>query len=145
MVTKKGQKRYFEGMSYREIQRANSERRIRLKPEEKTWLKQNGYKNIGWDNVLHLHQKIDEFLDKYRFEDMSLEELFLEADRIGNKYLTPQEIEEFNQKMSKEVAEIGELIEQHFPDTEIEIIDYRQPIKAHPKKRNQKTYRTTKL
>ncbi|MUG96650.1 hypothetical protein F7734_31650 [Scytonema sp. UIC 10036] len=77
---------------------------------------------------------------------MTLEELFLEADRIGNKYLTPNEIEEFNQQLSKEVAEIGDLIEQQFPDTEIEIIDYSNTItKKSRQQRNQKTYRTTKL
>ncbi|KYC44241.1 hypothetical protein WA1_02900 [Scytonema hofmannii PCC 7110] len=77
---------------------------------------------------------------------MTLEELFLEADRIGNKYLTRNDIEEFNQQFSKEVAEIGDLIEQQFPDTEIEVIDYSNTItKKSRQKRNQKTYRTTKL
>ncbi|NDJ20352.1 hypothetical protein GS682_01550 [Nostoc sp. B(2019)] len=77
---------------------------------------------------------------------MSLEELFLEADRIGNKYLTSKEIQEFNQQLSQEVAEIGEIIDQQFPDTEIEIIDYsKKTNKKTQKKHNQKTYRTTKL
>lgn len=143
MASKKSRKRNFSGMSYGELQRANSKKRNNLKREDQKWLKDNGYKNVGWDNAIALYQKIDEFLDKYRFEDMSLEELFLEADRIGNKYLTPQEIEEFNQKMSKEVAEIAELIDQQFPDTEIETIDYSK--KKNQKKRNQKTYRTARL
>ncbi|NJL41857.1 MAG: hypothetical protein HC899_38205 [Leptolyngbyaceae cyanobacterium SM1_4_3] len=74
---------------------------------------------------------------------MSLEELFLEADRIGNKYLDSEELSESQQQLAQEVAEIGELIDQQFPDTEIEIIDYSQ--KTQQKKRNQKNYRTTKL
>lgn len=77
---------------------------------------------------------------------MSLEELFLEAERIGNKYLDSDEISEFQQQLSKEVAEIGELIDQQFPDTEIEVIDYNNKTKQKAqKKRNQKNYRTTKL
>lgn len=143
MASKKSRRRDFNGMSYVELQRCNSANRSSLKQEDQRWLKDNGYKNVGWDSAVNLYQKINEFLDKYQFEDMSLEELFLEADRIGNKYLTPQEILEFNQKLSKEVAEIGELIEQQFPDTEIEVIDYskKTPNKAQ-KKRNQKIYRT---
>nr|WP_290224734.1 hypothetical protein [Trichocoleus desertorum] len=133
-------------MSYSELQRANSANREKLNSENKKWLKENGYKNVGWDNVIKLYQQIEEILNKAQFEDMSLEELFLEADRIGSKYLTSQEIEEFNQQLSKEVAEIGELIDQQFPDTEVEVIDYSQkPSQKPQKKRNQKTYRTAKL
>ncbi len=146
MASKKSQKRNFNGMSYSELQRANSANREKLNSENKKWLKENGYKNVGWDNVIKLYQQIEEILNKAQFEDMSLEELFLEADRIGSKYLTSQEIEEFNQQLSKEVAEIGELIDQQFPDTEVEVIDYSQkPSQKPQKKRNQKTYRTAKL
>ncbi|MBW4683827.1 MAG: hypothetical protein KME40_01755 [Komarekiella atlantica HA4396-MV6] len=142
MANKRSPKKNFNGMSYGEVQRANSKNRSKLIKEDQKWLKDNGYKNIGWKNVINLYTKIEEFLDKSRFEDMSLEELFLEADRIGNKYLTSNEIAEFNQQLSQEVAEIGEIIDQQFPDTEIEIIDYS---KKTQKKHNQKTYRTTKL
>jgi C-terminal processing protease CtpA/Prc len=146
MASKKSQKRDFNGMSYGEVQRTNSENRSKLKKEDQKWLKDNGYKNVGWDNVITLYRKVEELLDKSRFEDMSLEELFLEADRIGNKYLTPEEIKEFNQQLSKEVAEIGELVDKQFPDTEIEVIDFSQKTAQKPqKKRNQKTYRTIKL
>lgn len=146
MVSKPSRSRKFNGMSYGEIQRINSKNRSRLTPEDQQWLKDNGYKNAGWDQVIHLYQKIEEFLDSYRFKEMTLEELFLEADRIGNKYLTPQEIAEFNQKMSQEVAEIGALIDQQFPDHETEIIDYSKQTAPKPlRKRNQKTYRTAKL
>jgi C-terminal processing protease CtpA/Prc len=146
MASPKKQKRNFNGMSYSEVQSVNSKNRSQLKKEYQQWLKDNSYKNVGWDNVINLYKKIEEFIEKSEFEDMSLEELFLEADRIGNKYLSPKEIEDFNQQLSKEVAEIGDLIEQQFPDTEIEIIDYsNQSKKKFRQQRNQKTYRTTKL
>ncbi len=147
MASKKSQKRDFNGMSYSEVQRANSENRSNLKKEDQKWLKDNGYKNAGWDKVITLYRKVEELLeDKSGFEDMSLEELFLEADQIGNKYLTPEEIKEFNQQLSQEVIEIGELVDKQFPDTEIEVIDFSQKIAKKPhKKLHQKTYRTTKL
>jgi hypothetical protein len=136
--------RKFKGLSYREVQRHNSAQRGKLKPEEQKWLKENSYKNVGWDNVIHLYEKIEEFLEQNQIEDLSLEELFLEADRIGNKYLTNQEIEDFNQKLSQEVNEISELIDQQFPDTEIEVIDFNQPTQKIKKKSNQKSYKTIK-
>lgn len=146
MVNQKGKKRNFNGMGYVEIQRKNSDRREKLTSEEQKWLKQNGYKNVGWENVVSLYQKIEEFLEKAQFEDMSLEELFLEADRIGNKYLTPEEIHSFNHLLAQEVAEIEELVEQHFPDTEIEVVDFSQKGTQKPsKKTNRKTYRTAKF
>lgn len=146
MASKKSQKRNFQGMSYSEVQRTNSQNRIKLNNQDKTWLKSNQYKNVGWQNVINLYQKIEELLDKSQFADMSLEELFLEADRIGDKYQTPQEKDEFNQQLSQKVAEIAELIDKQFPDNEIEVIDYSQNLtKQIQKKRNQKTYRTTKI
>lgn len=133
-------------MSYVEVQRANSERRKKLNIDKQVWLKENGYRNVGWENVIQLYQTIEEFLDKAKFEDMSLEELFLEADRIGNKYLSAEEISTFNQQMVKEAVEIGELIDQHFPDTEFEVIDFRDKNRRpSPRKPNLKTYRTTQL
>jgi hypothetical protein len=140
------QKRTFNGMSYAQVQRANSENRRKLEKDEQQWLKTNGYKNVGWNHVIQLYEKIEEFLEASPFKDMSLEELFLEADRIGNKYLEPEDITNFNQQLAKEVSEIGELIDRQFPDTTIEVIDFSQPTaKKSPKKRNQKTYRTAKL
>ncbi|RMF65246.1 MAG: hypothetical protein D6742_13075 [Cyanobacteria bacterium J069] len=123
-------------MGYVQVQRANSDNRKKITQEEQNWLKENGYRNVGWDNVIRLYQKIEDFLDKAQFKDMSLEELFLEADRIGNKYLSAEEIEEFNRKMSQEVAEIGELIDQQFPDTEIEVIDFGSAVKKPTRKRS---------
>lgn len=111
-------------MSYREVQKNNSEKRISLKKEDQKWLKDNGYRNVGWNNLINLYRKTEEFLDKYPLKDLTLEDLFLEADRIGNKYLTSQELEEFNHKLSKEVNDIAEEIDKQFPNTEIEVIDF---------------------
>jgi hypothetical protein len=127
-------RRIYNGMSYRDVQRANSKNRLQLKQADQQWLKNNGYRNVGWENVIRLYEKINEFLEKYRLEDSSLEELFLEADRIGNKYLTVQEVEDFNQKLSKEVGEISEQIDQQFPDTEIEMIDFGKQARSSSRK-----------
>ncbi|MEH2072543.1 MAG: hypothetical protein V7K47_31075 [Nostoc sp.] len=115
----------FQGMSYRDVQRANSNHRTQLDKEDQTWLKENYYKNIGWNHIISLYKKLEEFLlNKYLYRELTLEELFLEADRIGNKYLTPQEIQNFNQSLSREVNDIAEEIDNQFPDTEIEFIDF---------------------
>lgn len=139
------QKRNFNGMSYREAQRVNSNNKSRLQKEDQKWLKANGYKNVGWDSVIHLHQKIKEFLDKYSLEELTLEELFLEVDRIGNKYLASQEIEEFNQILSKELNEIAEEIDRQFLDTEIEAVDFGDGTNKKPRKnRGRTSYKSTK-
>jgi hypothetical protein len=146
MAVRKSLKKHFNGMSYGEVQQANSKNRPQLTKEEQKLLKERGYKNVGWENVINLYRKIEEFLGKSQFVEMNLEELFLEADRIGNKYLTSQEIGEFNQQLSQEVTEIGEIIDRQFPDTEIEIIDYSKQVqKKIQKKSHQKIYRTTKI
>jgi hypothetical protein len=46
----------------------------------------------------------------------SLGELFLEADRIGNKYQTQAEIDAFNEAYSKAGNAIDELIDELYPD-----------------------------
>lgn len=117
-------KKFFQGMNYRDVQRANSKNRTQLHQKDKVWLKENFYKNIGWNNVINLHQKIEDFLLNYTLAELTLEELFLEADRIGNKYLTSQEIQKFHQNLSREVNEIAEEIDKQFPDTEVEFIDF---------------------
>ncbi|MCY7277361.1 MAG: hypothetical protein LH702_27425 [Phormidesmis sp. CAN_BIN44] len=139
------QKRNFDGMSYREVQRANSNNRSRLQKEDQKWLKDNSHKNVGWNSVITLHQKIKEFLDRDSLEDTTLEDLYLEADRIGNKYLDRHEIEEFNRAFSKELNEIAEEIDKQFPDTEIEAVDFRDKTDKKPRKsRSQTSYKTTK-
>jgi hypothetical protein len=145
MVSKKSIKKTFEGKGYREVQRTNSANRCKLCKEDRQWLKDNGYKNVGWENIIKLYQKIEEFLDKYRFKELELEELFLEADRIGNKYQTDQEREDFNQKLSNELSEIAEEIDKQFPDTEIEVIDFSKSNLKSRKQRHQKSYRTIKI
>lgn len=133
-------------MNYRRVQKNNSRNRKKLKKEEQKWLKNNGYKNVGWENVIELYQKIEELLDKAKIDDLSLEELFLEADRIGNKYLTSQEIQYFQQKLSQEVNEIADEIDKQFPETEIEIIDFsKQTNKKYRRKAKKKIYTTVKL
>ncbi|MBH8574779.1 hypothetical protein I8752_17470 [Nostocaceae cyanobacterium CENA369] len=95
---------------------------------------------------MNLYQKIEELLDKYQLEDLTLEELFLEADRIGNKYLTSQEIEEFNQRLSREVNDISEEIDKQFPDTEIEFIDFSKNSQAkYYNKQHQNSYKNRKF
>ena len=144
MINKNSKAKKFNKMSYREVQRANSKERNKLKKEDQKWLKDNGHRNVGWDNVINLYKKNKEFLDKYRLEDLTIEELFLEADRIGNKYLTSQEIEEFNQRLAKEVEEINDEIDKQFPDTEIEVIDFSGKTNNVARK-NYKSHKTIKF
>ncbi len=125
----------FNGLSYRALQQSNSKQRRLLSKTEQQWLKANGYKNLGWSNVIQLHQKISEFQNQTPPDDPTLEELFLQADRVGNKYLSDSEIVEFNQKLAQEVSEVSELIDQQFPDTEVEIIDFSHSQPKTQKKR----------
>lgn len=127
MAIKKRKSRQFSGMNYREVQHSNSIRRGKLPKTEQIWLKENSYKNVGWANVISLYQKINELLAYPDQDDeASLEELFLQADRIGQKYQTSEEIEAFNQEMAAEVSAISDLIDKQFPETDVEIIDYSQ-------------------
>lgn len=141
MAAKKGKRRLFNGLGYHEVQRANSDCRKQLRKEEQKWLKEKSFKNVGWDNVINLYNKIEEFLEQYRLEDSSLEDLFLEADRIGNKYLTSDEIEDFNQKLAKEVSEIEEAIDKHFRDEEMEVIDFSNQQNHKPRKQAKQSKR----
>ncbi|NEZ60818.1 hypothetical protein D0962_33060 [Leptolyngbyaceae cyanobacterium CCMR0082] len=56
----------------------------------------------------------------------TLEELFLKADRIGNKYQTPEEIADFNRKLAAETNEIADEVDRQLPELETEFIDYSQ-------------------
>jgi hypothetical protein len=129
----------FRDLSYRSLQQINSQNRAKLSKADQKWLKDHHYKNVGWDRAIALYKKLEELLNPT--DDPSLEDLFLEADRIGNKYQTPEEIAAFNQEFAKEVNEIADLIDEQFPDTETEIIDYSTKSQRD---RNQKTYRTAK-
>jgi hypothetical protein len=133
----KKQKQTLNGMSYREVQSSNTLNRAKLSQEDQKWLKENQYKNVGWDAVIRLYQKIEELLNP--LVDLTLEDLFLEADRIGSKYQTAEEIQEFNQHFAQVVSEVSETIERQFPDTETEVIDFggsaRKPRKSKILKR----------
>lgn len=124
MVYKKNHKRTFKRMSYRVVQRKNSRNRALLTKENQRWLKVNNYRNIGWDNVIDLFQKIEELQEQEAIKNLSLEQLFIEADRIGNKYLNSQEINRRNLKIAKELDEIANIIDSQFPDNTVEVIDY---------------------
>lgn len=127
MASRKKHSRTFSGMGYREVQHSNAIRRLKLPKTDKVWLKENGYKNVGWDHVIRLYQKINELLNQPDAEDEpTLEELFLEADRIGKKYQTPEEREAFNREMAAEVNAVSDLVDQQFPETDVEVIDYSQ-------------------
>ena len=135
MAKQKNKKRLLSGMSYREVQQSNSSRKSKLPKTKQRWLKENGYRNVGWDNVIKLYQKINDLLASSDADDPSLEELFLKADQIGNKYQTPEEIEAFNQALRAEVEAISDTIDKQFPD-EFEFVDYsqkaRQTAKSKP-------------
>ena len=121
-------------MSYREVQRFNSDRKSKLPKQDQNWLKKNGYKNVGWDNVIKLYQKVNDLLEQPDQNEDTLEELFLKADRIGGKYQTPQEIEAFNQQLAAEINQIADEIDRQFPEHEIEFIDYSQLSHTHSRK-----------
>ncbi|NJN59109.1 MAG: hypothetical protein HC879_17235 [Leptolyngbyaceae cyanobacterium SL_5_9] len=84
---------------------------------------------------------MEELLEQDRLGKLSLGDLFLEADRIGNKYLTSEEIEISNQQLAEETNEIEEEIDRQFPDTEGESIDfsknptYKSPAQSRRAKR----------
>jgi len=114
----------FAKMNYRQIQRKNSRDRLKLTKENQKWLKANSYKNLGWPNVISLFKKIKELKEKENIKQLSLEQLFIEADFVGNKYLSAQEINSRNLRIAKELNDIAEIIDAQFPDTTREIIDY---------------------
>lgn len=141
MSEQKNKKRTFRSMSYREVQLANSKNRVLLTKPDQQWLKKSGYKNVGWDKVILLYQKTEELIQEQDYlNDLSLGELFLEADRIGNKYLTAEEIADNNQKLAEVNNRINEQIDQAFPDTEDEVIDFGNKTvrKYQTKPRNKK-------
>lgn len=121
MAPKKKSAKTFEGMTYREVQRSNSQQRSQLSKEQQQQIKQAGFRNVGWPNVIALYQQ----LEKLVTELPALEDLFLEADRIGNKYQTIEEKASFQKKMATISMEMSELIDQQFPDKEVEIVSFK--------------------
>jgi Holliday junction resolvasome RuvABC endonuclease subunit len=118
------QVRFYNGMKYRQLQSYNTQKRQSLTEEKKQWLKSNDYRNIGWEKIIKLYEKITEFLLKDSLQDMSLEDIFLEADRIGNKYQNSEEIHKLNQQLSQINQEISDEIDKHFPDDEIVFFNF---------------------
>jgi hypothetical protein len=127
----------YQGLSYRSLQQQNSVNREKLSLDQKKWLKDNGYRNVGWDAAIQLHEKIMDFREQDELGDMSLESLFLEADRVGNKYQTPEEVEQFQQAMAQTANAIADQVDKQFPQTELEVIDFSRsvPAKSTRKKR----------
>lgn len=124
MAYQKNKGKTFEGLKYRTVQRKNSRDRNLLTLENQQYLKKHGYRNLGWNNVISLFKKIQELQNQESINNLSLEELFLEADRIGNQYLNNQEVQEINSKIAQELNEIFEIVESQFPDNQTEMIDY---------------------
>ena len=140
MTNKKNSPRKFRGMGYRQVQAANSRNHQQISKSEKQWLKKNAYKNVGWENVISLYKKIEEFNGE------TLESLFLAADRIGSKYQTREEIQAYQEKLAQTVTSISEKIEQQYPETEMEVIDYsNQRTPKYSRKGKKKAYRTIKV
>ena len=135
MSDKQNKKRLFKSMSYREVQLANSQNRIELTKPDQKWLKTSGYRNTGWDNVIALYKKIEELSQEQEdLNDFSLGDLFLEADRIGDKYLNAEELVDNRQKLAQANNVINEQIDKSFPDTENEIIDFSKKSRRKIKK-----------
>jgi hypothetical protein len=117
-------KKEFNGMGYRQVQRSNSDNKAKMQSEKIQLLKNSGYKNVGWEKVTQLYLKIQEMLISPYLVNWSLDELFLEADRIGRKYQSVDEIATFEKQFTMLSQEIDDEIDRHFPDTEVEIIDF---------------------
>ena len=117
-------KKEFNGMGYRQVQRSNSDSKAKITSDEIQLLKNSGYKNVGWEKVTQLYLKLPDMLTSPYRENWSLDELFLEADQIGQKYQSVDEIAIFEKQFTMLSQEIDDEIERHFPDTEVEIIDF---------------------
>ncbi|NJN31882.1 MAG: hypothetical protein HC824_16720 [Synechococcales cyanobacterium RM1_1_8] len=139
MAAPKRQPRRFNGLTYRELQRHNRSRRSQLPKEQQRQIKQAGLCNLGWANVIDLYHQLavlETAREVTREEAREaaldaalpcLEDLFLEADRIGNQYQTAGEQDSFQQQMADIASDISSLIDQQFPDTEPEIISFTPP------------------
>lgn len=124
MVVIKTKPKTFARMTYRQLQKKNKRDRAQLSKQDRIWLKTSNYRNIGWTNVINLFQKIKEIKEKESIRKLDLEQLFIEADLIGNKYLTGEEIQNRNLKIARELNEIADIIDAQFPDNTNEVIIY---------------------
>ncbi len=141
-------KKRSDGLKYREVQQANGQRRDQLTKTDRTALKSQGFRNVGWDNVLRLNQRLDELLGPAPDPNLpdpnlpdpdpdlpSLDSLFLEADRIGNAYQSAEEIAAFNQALAEATSAVDEAIDRLFPDTEAEVVHFQNTARSAPRKR----------
>ncbi len=126
MISQKNKPRTYLRMGYRKLQRKNTRNRNLLSKDHQKWLKDHNYKNVGWEQIISLYQKILDLQREEQINDLSLEELFLEADRVGNKYLSGQEIQAQQQKIAVELNEITEILDTQLPPQQAEVIDYSQ-------------------
>jgi hypothetical protein len=132
-----------DGLNYRDLQKANGQRRDRLAKTDRAELKRLGFRNVGWDNVIRLSQRLDELLGPTPDPNLpdpdlpSLESLFLEADRIGNVYQSAEEIAAFNQALADASSAVDEAIDRQFPDNDVEIVHFQSsPVRGRSAKRN---------
>ena len=124
--------RTYQQLSYRELQAHNKQTRSQLRREDQQALKINGFKNVGWTAAIELYEKIADYLTQYKLAEDSLDELFLEADRIGNQYQSSEEIAAFQAALAAEVEAIENLVDEQFPDNQPEVIDYGTPKTRRP-------------
>lgn len=132
MASQRRQRRLFCGLTYRDVQRSNTIRKSQLDRSTQSWLKANGYRNVGWDQVIRLYQKLNDLEASGQDNEPTLGEMFLEVERIGRKYQTPEEIAAFEQAMAAEISAIADLIDQQFPDQEVEAIDFSTSTPTYP-------------
>jgi hypothetical protein len=137
-----------DGLNYRDLQKANGQRRDRLAKADRAELKRLEFRNVGWDNVIRLSQRLDELLGPDPDPNLpdpnlpdpdlpSLESLFLEADRIGNAYQSAEEIAAFNQALAEASSAVDEAIDRQFPDNDVEIVHFQSsPVRGRSAKRN---------
>jgi hypothetical protein len=114
----------FQGLGYRQLQRVNSTQKQQLQAEELITLKNEGHKNIGWESVIRLQKRIQELSTSVYRTGWDLDQLFLEADRIGQKYQSSTEIAVHEEQLTLLSMEIDDAIDEQFPDTEVEIISF---------------------
>ena len=129
---KRSSPRTYQQLSYRQLQANNKQTRSQLRREDQQALKINGFKNVGWTAAIELYEKIADYLTQYKSAEDSLDELFLEADRIGNQYQSFEEIADFQAALAAEVEAIENLVDEQFPDNQPEVIDYGTPKTRRP-------------
>jgi hypothetical protein len=136
--------RVYKDFTYRSLQKNNSVERAKLSKAQQSALASNGLQNVGWDHIIKLRE---ELIKISLAQNTTLEDLFINADRIANKYQSAEEISEFNQKMSESAARISDLIDSQFPPGDkVEFIDFGTKTTSNAQNKGRKglkKYRTT--